>query len=477
VWFAAGACSSDAAKSAPAPPVLAQPKAVLAEPKALTKPSTQAPPLANPTLQHGLAWYDDAPEAAFAEARASQKPVFVDLWAPWCHTCRSMREYVLRAELLPQAADAFVFLAVNTEKAENAAFLREIPVQAWPTFYVLSVDDRGRHIRGRWVGAASPKQLSGFLREARRAIEIANKGELGADEPLALTLEGDRLFAEGKLAEAAAKYGTALDKANPAWPRRADLLVARASLLLKSNQPGPCVDQALLAMDDTGQGASASDFAYYALSCADELDPSDARLERVRRVAEARLAPLCDVGTEELTADDRGDACASLHAARRALGDRTGQRRAADKRLRVLEAASQGLPAELSLTYDWARAESLLWLGRGEEARSFLEERERALPADYNPPHSLARLFYALGRWDQGLSAIERALAKAYGPRRVGMLGVKADLLQAAGQGAHAVRVLEEQLAAYAELPEGQKQPAREQAVRAKLLQRKSRVP
>jgi tetratricopeptide (TPR) repeat protein len=388
-----------------------------------------------------------------------------------------MREYVLRSDLLPHAAEQFIFLAVNTERAENAEFLRKVPVQAWPTFYVLSIETDGPQIRGRWVGAASPKQLTVFLREAGKAIAAANKGALSKDKPLALTLEGDRLFAEGKLSEAAAKYGEALEKATPSWPRRTDVLVARASLLLKSGQPGPCVDQALLAMNETGEAASASDFAYYALSCADELDPSDVRVDRVREIAESKLTSLCETGSSELTADDQSDACASLHAARRALADRSGEKRAAAKRLRVLEAASQGQPPQLALTYDWARAESLLWLGRGEEARSFLEERERALPDDYNPPHSLARLFLALGRWEGGLKAIERALAKAYGPRRASMLGIKVDLLLGAGKGAEALHVLEQQLTAYEALPEGQKQSSREHAVRAKLQEWRKRRP
>src|SRR5690349_19631534 len=50
------------------------------------------------TIQrNGLVWYEDAPDAAFAAARAAGRRVVIDLWAPWCHTCLSMQNFVLTA--------------------------------------------------------------------------------------------------------------------------------------------------------------------------------------------------------------------------------------------------------------------------------------------------------------------------------------------------------------------------------------------
>ena len=36
---------------------------------------------------------DDYPRA-LRLARSMHRPLFIDAWAPWCHTCRSMRAFV-----------------------------------------------------------------------------------------------------------------------------------------------------------------------------------------------------------------------------------------------------------------------------------------------------------------------------------------------------------------------------------------------
>src|SRR5688572_30553013 len=79
-------------------------------------------------VRHGLTWYEDAPDAALAAARAENKLVLVDLWAPWCHTCLSMQNFVLTAENLPNVTSRFVLLAIDTEREQNAAFLEKVPV-------------------------------------------------------------------------------------------------------------------------------------------------------------------------------------------------------------------------------------------------------------------------------------------------------------------------------------------------------------
>src|SRR3954452_13495376 len=79
---------------------------------------------------------DDYPRA-LALARNTGKPLFVDAWAPWCHTCLSLRSFVFTDARLARWAGRFVWLAVDTEKEGSAAFLAAHPVDTWPTLMVL----------------------------------------------------------------------------------------------------------------------------------------------------------------------------------------------------------------------------------------------------------------------------------------------------------------------------------------------------
>src|SRR6266545_1957429 len=42
-----------------------------------------------------IPWISDDYAAAVARARSEKKPLFIDMWAPWCHTCLSMKQVVM----------------------------------------------------------------------------------------------------------------------------------------------------------------------------------------------------------------------------------------------------------------------------------------------------------------------------------------------------------------------------------------------
>jgi tetratricopeptide (TPR) repeat protein len=320
---------------------------------------------------------------------------------------------------------------------------------------------------GRWLGGASAGQVQRFLTEGSRAAALLRADARSADDPLHQLASADRLATSGQHDAAAAAYAKALTLAPPDWPRRPETLVAQITALSKAKAYDECLALGSQGMEQTGMSASAVDFAHYALDCA-ERQKSPLSLA-TQKQAERRLDVLCGEGSPELSPDDRADACSALFDVRTGLGERAGAHQALLTRLTVLERAALGKPTNVALAYDWARTDALIALDRAAEALPFLLEHERAAPDNYNPPQQQARCYKALGRWAEGLAAIERALALAYGPRRASFLTLKADLLLGAGRNAEARAVVEEQLLAYRALPAGQRQPAAEERVSQRL--------
>ena len=85
----------------------------------------------------GIRFVSDDFAGALARARAEGKPLFVDAWAPWCHSCVSMKSYVFPDAVLSGVADRFVWLEVDTEKPVNRAFVEQFPTEALPTLMVI----------------------------------------------------------------------------------------------------------------------------------------------------------------------------------------------------------------------------------------------------------------------------------------------------------------------------------------------------
>ena len=81
-------------------------------------PASHAPAAAPPS---GIVFIEDDYQKALARARAEKKPLFLDSWATWCHSCLSMRSFVFPDAGLRPAKDAVVWLSVETEAEKNRA--------------------------------------------------------------------------------------------------------------------------------------------------------------------------------------------------------------------------------------------------------------------------------------------------------------------------------------------------------------------
>jgi thiol-disulfide isomerase/thioredoxin len=385
-----------------------------------------------PGEAHGpLTWIEDDYEGALACARQQQRPLVIDMWAPWCHTCLSMQTTVLTDPSLAPLADRFVFLALDTDRPINAAAAGKFPQINWPTFLV--VEPEHETVQGKWLGAASIGQLREFLKDGEIAARSAMSGE-GLDPLLQKVRAGDQAATRKDWPAADAAYGEALAAAPADWARRSDVLVAQIAARAKRKDIAGCLDLALTGGAQPGNTANATDFQVWALTCAEAEGADPARAKAVREQAVARLRPLIDDESAPLSIDDRSDAMLNLREALVALGRDEEGKKVADRQLAFLAAAAEKAPdAWTRMTYNWPRAEVHVFLERALELVPALERSAAELPREYDPPYRLAWVLFKAGELAEAQAAIEKAAHLAYGPRKVRVQQLAVDIAKAGG--------------------------------------------
>jgi tetratricopeptide (TPR) repeat protein len=396
---------------------------------------------------------DDYPKA-LEQARAQHKPLFIDFSATWCHSCLSMQRYVLADPGMKPVADSMVWLAIETEAEKNKQVVDEFPLDVWPTFLV--VDAENGKVLARWLGSGSVQEIRAFVQEGARAYR--EKGKL--DAASAEQRKGDEARLRGDLAASAEAYGKALALSKPADPQRPERLALYANGLRKLKTPQSartCVRLALKEMGNTGESAIATDFIGYAESCAGSLPESDEEVLRLRALAIERIGQVLARPDAPLAADDRSDALANL-AELLDMSHRHDEAVAAMKqRAEVLEKAAAAAPdATTASTFDPHRTDTYLYLKTPTRAEQLLAQREKEMPADYNPPARLARVYLTEKKLPEAEAAVDRALKlMTRGQRRIGILALKAKILDA--QGKSSAAVVREELEVMRELPKTQR--------------------
>jgi tetratricopeptide (TPR) repeat protein len=195
-----------------------------------------------------------------------------------------------------------------------------------------------------------------------------------------------------------------------------------------------------------------ADFSINAADCAAE-QKNDPQAQALLTAALKRMESLAGNATAGLSVDDRSDLYAHLADHLDALKRHDEAVAAMRKRSAMLEKAAKAAPdAVTAATFDAHRTDTYLYLNEAPKAEAMLAAREKEMPADYNPPARLARVLLTEKRAPEAEAAVDRALAKMpQGPRKVGILGLKARIL--AAQGKDKTPVLREQLALLDTLP------------------------
>ena len=357
-----------------------------------------------------------------------------------------MRASVFTDKALGRYAGRFVWLAIDTENAANAGFLKKYPIRALPTMLVL--DPVKEQVALRYVGGATVPQLEKLLKDGERAA----RGTAGRAD--AALVRADRLANEGKSAEAAVSYVEAVDNAPKGWSRLGRAAESLVFTLYLSKDYRTCTARALELYPRLRGTYSSLNVASNGLACASELPEHGAAFETLEKACREVL----DDPKIPLSADDRSGLYETLIGAREAAKDEKGRKTLAAEWAAYLEGeAKAAKTTEERAVYDSHRLTAYLDLKQPERALPMLEQSERDFPDDYNPPARLGLAYRTAGRYDEALAAYDRALAKAYGPRKIGIYRGKAETCVSKGDKDAARRTLEEAIAYAESLPDGQR--------------------
>lgn len=403
-----------------------------------------------------LRWYEDDFEAAVACAKKTGRPLLLDLWAPWCHTCLSMQQTVFSAPAMKMWAHQFIWVAVDTDRPDSAPVTARFPPLAWPTFYVLDPDDLS--VRGRHVGGASPAQIDSLLdaglaaepSPAREALRVAAAAE-----------------ADGDWSTAAKAYGKAIAALPKDAAARPDFYVAKIRAESRAKEYKACLETAATHGEDTGTSASAADLLLYAHRCGVALDLMNV-IPGLLRDLSAHVERAVSEG-KAMSVDDRSDALRILREVATSLGDADGARKYALRQKRLLDETMKDAPPEVVMTFGWPAAEVYTFLGEPAALVPTLEAAVKALPEEYDPPYRLAWVLLQAGRADAAAAPAESAAALAYGPRKVRVLELLARIHAERGDEAGRTKALQAAIDTLEGLPASQRDPDWQARLRAEL--------
>ncbi len=380
-----------------------------------------------------LPWMEDDLNAAIARAKTEHKPIFVDAWAPWCHACLSMTEFVFSDKSIEWHAGKYVWLAVNTEKPAAAAFLARFEMKGWPTYFVL--DEKGALI-DRVMGTMALADVQALL--LRHEGGAASPNDTVLQEAIVLAAKGDHKTA-------AARAKTVVDAAPKNWSRRAEAVDFLVNELAASDDVTGCAEVAQRELHALGNGGPAFDVAATLIDCVQDKPRTDLGLARLLEILNDPKTPL--------SADDRSDGWNTVAETRGRFGDKEGARLAQETRRALLEKAAKGAPdAKGRVVFEAHLVDTYIALAEAGRALPMLALSEKDFPDDYNHPARLSRVLMEVGKKDAALEAIDRAIKLCYGPRLLRLYTAKADVQKARGDAAGEKAALEAALAAHAAL-------------------------
>lgn len=386
-----------------------------------------APSEGDAAARVSLPFAEDDYAGAKSRAKERKLPLFVDVWASWCHTCMSMRELVLTDPKLVRLESHFVWLAIDSENTvKNQKFLDRFPTRSLPTLWVIDAETETPVLK--WIGAATADELVALLDDVERDVKAGSGAGAGSTEATSLWLRANHASAEGKAEEAVNLYRQALQLGKKDWPNRARALEALSMRLRELGRTSDALELSKREVEAMPPGTSRVNVLINGIDAAVAMQTPPARKALASFV---RLGTkIAEDSSEPILLDDRSSLYLSLVGIV-AASDREESRRLASEWVSLLEAEASRDAPEARRVWDSHRLEAYLALGEPERAVPMLEQSERETPDDYNPPARLSRAYAALGEYAAARSAAGRALSRASGPRKLRIYMLQADIFVA----------------------------------------------
>jgi thioredoxin-like negative regulator of GroEL len=403
-----------------------------ADPVAASATAESTPAAPPPAPDAPITFIENDYARALGEARSRNVPLFIDSWAPWCHTCLSLRSFVFPDPSLQRFSSRFVWLSLDTERDENAALVGRLAVKVLPTLYVL--DPATEKPVVAWPGSLTAPELADLLDDAASAVSRSDTG----GEAAAAMLRGRQAGAAGNLDEAIAAYRASLAAAPAGWARRPLVVDALVTSLDNDKQAAACVTLAADEAPKLPPGTALADVLRAAMSCADDLPKGAPEHKHLAGLASLGEHVALDT-SQPILADDRSDLYNYVLGALKAGGHKDDVKRVATEWSAFLEDQASKAPSpEARVVFDAHRLLAYLALGQPARAVPMLQQSERDFPQDYNPPARLGTALLAMKQYDDAIAATKHALDLAYGPRKLRIWALQADVYEARGDKASA---------------------------------------
>lgn len=328
-----------------------------------------------------------------------------------------MRANVLNDPALMKQARQFAWLSIDSDNPVNAPFIAKFPSEGVPFFLVI--DPATDKPVLSWYGTATAPQLGKLLEDGLRA---ANGGGSGADSLLA---QADRLNGQKDYAKAAALYEQALQAGGPHWPRRSRAIESLVMADLFGKNHAACAAVAAREASAMTRDRSFVNIVDMGLQCAEA---------RSQEMAELRQLAAEGVKLRGVGSDDISGLYDDWAASYRKDKDEAADTRITEEWAAYLKQAIATAPTpEARMSSVLTLTIAAVRMHKPEVALPEVERAERDLPDDYNPPYRAARLYIAMGRYDDALAACDRAIAKASGLAKLRLYVMRGNVLQSKG--------------------------------------------